>query len=284
MPVNRPNDTLAERTRLMTTTGALAIGLCLAGDFVALPAMAGLSMQVPATPGGTFASGHDDALNSITGQGRSGRSWVLELPGPDQDEASAVMTETIVPAVGRTDIVNIMPSAIVPCVRVIVATDALGNTVYDLAVDAANVNRDFLITDIHTGEPLRFCSGALAARPADDLSAPGSHSKKSGDFNQGHETALNALCGSGRSGRTWSLTDDSGREAMAETVMPALDRTEVVRIMPGAIIPCVRVRVSTDGLGTTTWELAVDAENVNRDFLITDIHTGGALTLCPVRR
>jgi hypothetical protein len=225
-----------------------------------------------------FAPGHESALNQICGQGRSGRSWDLVAP---EAEARTVesLVETVVPSPGRTDIIRIMPMAIIPCIRVIVATDAAGITTWDLAVDAENVNRDFVLTDIHTGEPLQFCPARpTAPRPGLEARAAGAGS--SDRFSRGHQVALNTLCGEGRSGRTWTL----GTDAMTETIVPATGRTDVVSIMPMAIIPCVRVSVATDELGQTRYDMAVDAENVNRGFRITDIHTGESLRLCPTVR
>ncbi len=245
-----------------------------------LPILTLLALAGPAFSSGgdrVFAPGHDDALNALCGQGRTGRTWTLDSAEPAGAGTPGAMTETVVPAAGRTDIVRIMPGAIIPCILVIVATDARGITLYDLAVDAANVNRDFVITDIHTGDVLSFCprvrSDGVAMRSFAADASPGG-------INRGHVTGLNAITGNGRSGRSWTL-DGTG---LSETIVPALGRTDVVRIMPGAIVPCVRVRVATDDGGHTRYELAVDAENVNREFRITDIHSGDWLQLCGAAR
>jgi len=251
-------------------TSLYRLTLLLAGTFVAL----GTTTARAEDSESIFAPGHESALNQICGQGRSGRSWTL-LPTEADARTVGGMEETVVPSPGRTDIIRIMPMAIIPCVRVIVATDQLGRTTYDLDVDVANVNRDFVLTDIHTGEPLQFCPDRPTA-PRPDLSARGAAAGSSDRYNRGHELALNTLCGEGRSGRTWTL----GTQGMTETIVPAIGRTDVVGIMPMAIIPCVRVVVATDELGQTRYELAIDVENVNRGFRISDIHTGESLHLC----
>lgn len=226
----------------------------------------------------TFSPGHESALNSICGDGRSGRSWRLVEADAEARGAAASMEETVVPAVGRTDIVNVMPMAIIPCIRVIVATDERGVSSYAMSVDVDNVNRDFTISDIHTGEPLQFCPAAPRAPGVDvePAAASAAAANSARQFTRGHETALNTLCDEGRSGRRWTL----GNGAMTETIIPMLGRTDVVRFMPMAIVPCVRVIVATDEVGRTRYDLAVDAENVNRDFRLTDIHTGEAIVLC----
>lgn len=236
-----------------------------------------------------FHPGDEVALNAICGGGRSGRSWALHPPDPGVSDSTGETMETIIPTVNRTDIVNVTPGSIIPCVRVKVATDARGTTAYEVAVDAADVNRGFAITDIHTGGPLVLCS---APRTVDEgargatAAAAGTGGSANKGFSPGHEVALNALSGDGRSGRSWELqpAGDGVPEAMVETLMPVASRTDIVRIMPSAIIPCVRVTVATDGFGTTAYELAVDTDNVNRDFTIMDIHTGEPLKFCPADR
>lgn len=223
----------------------------------------------------TFSPGHESALNNICGEGRSGRSWRLVEADTEGRQAAVGMEETVVPAIGRTDIVHVMPMAIIPCIRVVVATDERGTTRYELAVDVDNVNRDFNISDIHTGEPLQFCAASPRA-PGADLEPAAAAAGPARGFTRGHETALNTLCDEGRSGRRWNL----GNGAMTETIVPMTGRTDIVRIMPMAIVPCVRVVVATDEAGRARYDLAVDAANVNRDFRMTDIHTGESIVLC----
>lgn len=233
--------------------------------------------------GQVFSPGEEVALNAICGMGRSGRTWILQPPAPSASGNPGAMWETVVPALGRTDVVSVMPGAIIPCVRVTVATDLRGLTTYELAVDAANVNAQFFLTDIHTGRVLELCpTGTPTGGGGASGAGPGALAAgKSGGFRPGHATALNALCADGRSGRSWQLAPASAgpSAAMVETIVPASGRTDVVSIMPGAIVPCVRVSVASDAAGTT-YALAVDADNVNATFTISDIHTGAPLAFC----
>jgi hypothetical protein len=259
-------------------TGAWA---CLALALM-FPAPVGAALEGGDDP--VFSPGDEVAMNAICGGGRSGRSWSLFPPDPERTEVSGAMAETIVPVIGRTDIVSIGPGDIIPCVRVTVSTDARGTTAYAIEVDAAEVNAGFAISDIHTGEPLELCAaGPAAADPAaSPAAAVAASSGAEKIFSPGHEAALNALSGDGRSGRSWALlpSGDGVSVTMEERIAPAVNRIDIVRVMPGGIIPCVRVTVATDALGSPSFDLAVDAANVNGGFMITDIHSGERLRFC----
>src|SRR6186713_2979720 len=104
-------------------------------------------------------------------------------------------------------------------------------------------------------------------------------------LNSGHVSALNQVCAQGRSGRSWVLESPEINArtvgSLVESVVPSTGRTDIVGFLPMGIVPCVRVSVATDVQGRSTWDLAVDTDNVNRGFELTDINTGEPLQFCP---